>query len=221
MKDLNALARDLNAEGKEKLLKEIEQKAQEEAREIIRQAEAQAEQKKKAAQAKGERRKKEAEERVEERVAQLKKHNQASIGVKKKQVRLRQNEKIIERVLNKVEEEIEKRLDGGNYPRVLRDWIVEAVLGIDADRVIISVSSKERPLITEEFLKEVEKRAGDLRGSSVTVTLSEEDERDYGVRVLSEDGRTEYRNQVETRLNRSRAAYRKLIFQKLGIEARE
>ena len=221
MKDLNALARDLNAEGKEKLLKEIEQKAREEAQEIIRQAEAQAEQKKKAAQAKGERRKKEAEERAEERAAQLKKHNQASIGVKKKQVRLRQNEKIIERVLSEVEEEIENRLEGDDYPRVLRDWTVEAVLGIDADHVIIAVSSRERKLVTAEFLKEVEERSGDLRGSSVTVTLSEEDERDYGVRALSEDGRTEYRNQVETRLNRNQAAYRKLIFQKLGIEGRE
>lgn len=220
MKDLNTQARDLNSQGKEKLLQEIEQKAREEAQEVIRQAKNQGEQKKKAAQAKGERRKKEAEERAQERAAEIKKHNQASIGVKRKQIHLRQNEEIIERVLSEVEEEIERRLEGEDYPRVLRDWAVEAVLGIDEDRVSIAVSAEERPLISVDFLRETERRASDLRGGSVSITLSDENEDDYGVRAFSEDGRMEYRNQVRTRLNRNQADYRKLIFRKLGIEGK-
>lgn len=208
----------LNKIGKEKLLEEIERNAREEAASIIEKAETTARQKAEAAKGKAERIEREARERAEAKAEQIIKHTEQSIAIRRKRMRLQRNEEIIERVFQLVRQQIEKRVGSKEYAQILEEWAVEAVLGVDAEGVIISVSPEEQHYFTDNFLERVGKRVQVMGGKKVNIAVSKENEDNYGVVARSEDGRLEYRNQVVTRLHRNRTYYRKLIYQRLGIE---
>lgn len=208
----------LNKIGKEKLLEEIEKNAREEAESIVEKAETTARQKVEAAEGKAKRLEREALERADARAEQIRKHTEQAIEVKRRRVRLQQNEELLGRVFDRVRQIIEERVADEEYARVCEDWTVEAVIGLDVDRAVIAASSAEKPYLTDAFLSRVCRRVEELNGKKVHITLAHEEEKEYGVVARSEDGRLEYRNQVETRLHRNRSYYRKLIYRKLAIE---
>jgi vacuolar-type H+-ATPase subunit E/Vma4 len=211
----------LNRIGKEKLLEEIEKNAREEAASVIEQAENTARQKVEAAKGKAGRIEREARERAEAKAEQIINHTEQSIDIRRKRVRLQRNEEIIERVFQLVRQQIGKRAGSKEYVNVLEEWAVEAVLGVDTEGVIISVSAEEKNYVTDDFLARVGKRVRGISGKKVNISVSRENENDYGVVARSEDGRLEYRNQVAMRLHRNRTYYRKLIYRRLGIEGTE
>jgi vacuolar-type H+-ATPase subunit E/Vma4 len=205
-------------EGKDRLIREIENNAREEARKIIEGAEKTAEQKISTAEGKAKRILLDAEERAEQKIRHINEQTDSSIQITKKRIRLKQTEEIIRHVFDRVREKIEGSIGTDAYVETLKNWAVEGVLGIGADTVVLSVSGKERPLLDDDFLRDLRERVRKQGGGEVTVGISEEPEQEYGVCVRSADGRLEYRNQIATRLARNQDEYRKLIYRALEIE---
>ena len=211
----------LNKIGKEKLLEEIAKNAREEADSIVEKAETTARQKMEAAEGKAKRLEREALERADARGEQIRKHTEQAIEVRRRRVRLQQNEELLNKVFERVRQIIEERAADEAYEQVFEDWTVEAVIGLDVDRAVIAVSAAEKSYLTDAFISRVCRRVEELNGKKVHITFSNEEEKEYGVVARSEDGRLEYRNQVETRLHRNRSYYRKLIYRKIAIEGTE
>jgi vacuolar-type H+-ATPase subunit E/Vma4 len=204
--------------GKEKLIREIEENARQEAEKIISEAEKTAKQRIAAAEGRCERMKREAEERAEKKRRDIESHNTSAINIRLQRIRLKQTEEIIQKVFDTVEGEIDKRVGNTEYVRVLEEWAVEAVLGVGTENVVISTTSDERAYITKEFISRVEEQVRTISGKKVNIHVSDGEESEYGICARSENGRLEYRNQVKSRLSRNKMYYRKLINEKLGIE---
>jgi vacuolar-type H+-ATPase subunit E/Vma4 len=206
------------AEGKERLIREIENNARAEARNIIEGAEKTAEQKISTAAGAATRILRDAEERVAQKIRYINEQTDSSIQIAKKRIRLKQTEEIISHVFDRVRKKIEESIGTDAYVETLKNWAAEGVLGIGTDTVVLSVSEKERPLVEDNFLHDLRERVRKQGGGEVTVAISEEPEQEYGVCVRSADGRLEYRNQITTRLARNQDEYRKLIYRALEIE---
>lgn len=209
---------DSNKEGKDRLIREIENNAREEAQKIIDSAEKTAQQKRAAAEGKAKRIIKDAEERAENKIRHINEQTGSSIQIQKKRVRLKQTEEIIRHIFDRVRERIEEKIGTEEYVETLKDWTAEGILGTGAESAVISVSGRERPFIDDGFVRDVRERVRQQGGGDVTVKLSEEPETEYGVCVRSADGRLEYRNQIATRIARNQDNYRKLIYSALKIE---
>ncbi len=207
-----------NREGKEKLIREIENNARAEAENILKQARETAEQKVASAESRAQRLLKESEERAEARIEQIRQHTESTLRIRKKRIFLKQSEEIIGNIFERVKKEIASRVGSDEYGEVLKNWIIEAAVGLGTESAVVSVSPPEKDYLTPAYLESAGKRILDLTGVSVDIDVSDGREREPGVRALSKDGRLEYRNQVSTRLKRNDMNYRKLVRNKLEIE---
>lgn len=205
-------------EGKQKLIREIESNAKEEAEQIIRSAEKTKNQKIAAAEGKAKRIVKDAEERAEAKISRLRERNDSSIQIRKKRIRLKQTEEIIGYIFTEVKKRIKEKIGTPEYGNTLRKWAVEGALGVGSEAIIISASEEELPLLTKDFMEDVKRRVKEQGGGDITITVGERPEGDYGICVYSSDGRLEYRNQINTRLARKQNEYRKKIYSTLEIE---
>lgn len=207
-----------DAEGKVRLLREIEQNAREEADTIISSAEKTKSQKIAAAEGKAKRIVKDAEERAAAKIQHINEQTDSSIQIQKKRIRLHQTEQIIRHIFAETRKKIEEKTGSGEYIDVLKDWTAEGILGIGTGEVTLFFSKEELPRIDSGFLEDVRERVRSGGGKDVEIEVSEEPEHEFGVRVLSGDGRLEYRNQISTRLSRGQTEYRKMINSALEIE---
>jgi vacuolar-type H+-ATPase subunit E/Vma4 len=101
-----------------------------------------------------------------------------------------------------------------SYPGLLRDWIVEAALGLGAEEAIVELSAEERPLVDESLLLSAMAEAKALGGVAVRLSKSEGGG-GQGVRLVAADGRRAFDNRVEARFRRRRAAIERLVQEEL------
>lgn len=205
----------IDVTGKEKLLEEINLQAREEAAEKIAEAEKTAEQKIESTKGRIERIKREAEERAEERIRQIEENNASAINVRKKRLQLQQQEEIVTLVLDRVRKRCKDLIGSPEYRHYVKEWIVEAVIGLDQDEATVSVSEEEKPFLTDELLAEAEREVEEIIGKRVSLQPSSNSQTKQGVVVRSKDGRLEYNNQIETKLYRNQTEIRRTIYNTL------
>jgi vacuolar-type H+-ATPase subunit E/Vma4 len=158
----------------------------------------------------------EAKAKALEQVHAIAKNNVSLISVDTKRQMLRLHERIISLVMEEVQKKMESLVSSPGYPAMLKDWIIEAVMGIAGTDVSINASAAEKQLITQKLLRETEAEVGKLAGRKVSITLSDSPPLgSQGIMVTSLDGRTAFNNQVLTRLLRSQTEIRKLIYREL------
>ena len=205
--------------GKEQLIEGIQNDAQQEAEKVVSEAEHYADERHKATAKRIEGIIKEAEEKAADQAAQAERKIISGVESDIRRIKLRRRDRLISDALNKVRSEFEALIGQPKYRDVLKNWMVEGLIGIGAEKASVNASEKERGLLDTKLLKEAADEAGKYLGISVTLTLSEEPPlHTQGVVVTADDGKTAYNNQVQTRLLRYQSEIRKIVYEEISEE---
>ena len=119
-------------------------------------------------------------------------------------------------ILEQVREGLLNLRTGPEYREILIGWIVEAAIGLGTDGLFINGSKYEREAIDKSLLNESMSAVKKLTGRSVKIGLADGPPLgSQGVVARSEDGKTEFSNQIENRLQRKRRAIQQLLYDRL------
>lgn len=142
----------------------------------------------------------------------IEKNSISSIKVEKKRIALQIREKLINTVIDKVKDKIREAADTDRYKDILKGWILEAAIGLGEEEVEVNGSTRELEIMTESYIKDVEKQYHDLTGGKIKIHKSEANPLfAQGIVLTSMNHKTAFNNQVPTRLLRYQSEMRKTI----------
>jgi len=143
----------------------------------------------------------------------------AQIEMEQNRANLRLQDSAYRDVELRAAEKLRSLVGSDRYRVILRNWIVEAGVGLAAERAIVNCSAAERP-VTQEVLPSAEKEISERLDRSVKAVLSDEEPvEEQGVVLISEDGQTGYGNRVSDRLRRRRNLIRGIVHDSLfGVD---
>ncbi len=145
---------------------------------------------------------------------------QAAFTVEKRRIALASRDRILKRVLRRVEEKMAARVSDKNYRGLLMTLVVEAAIGLGESKVTVNASPAELALIDDKFLKEATAKVASLVMRPVTITKTREAPLLLqGIVLSAADGRTAFNNQIRTRLLRKQSEIRKRIYDRLHLQA--
>lgn len=203
------------------LLEGIREITEKEIAELRAAADRFAAQKRESAEAEARRMRSEVESRVAAQAARLERRAKATKENERHRILLDTEEQIFALVLEGAMKRLRELIGSPEYPDLLRQWIVEAAIGLGSERAFVQCSAAEREICGEVLpsaVDEVLRRTGrkvDLE-LSPGAPLAEQ-----GVILTAASGRTAYNNQVRTRLLRREALVRRAIFDALESERAE
>jgi len=152
-----------------------------------------------------------ADERIAEARARLAASAEASIALVEGRAALRRESRIYRAAEERTREALRDLRGSEGYPSLLRDWIVEAALGLGGDRAIVSSPEADRQyvaLAVQEAAAEL-----DRRGVRVSLTVdTERAEPGQGVVLRDADGRRAFSNLVDDRIRRSGVDLRRIVY---------
>ena len=189
--------------GKSELISGIEKDAEKKAEEILTEARKQAEEKLRFAKQKVKSILDEAEERAEKQAESIKKRVLGGMSLEAKRRAMKLQDRALQEVIARAREKLENLVKKPEYRNILREWIVEAAVGLGVESAVINTSIAERKLMDSKLLRAAENRAKKITGRSVSLSLSDDPPlAGQGVVLSSIDGKTAFNNQVSTRLLR-------------------
>ncbi len=145
---------------------------------------------------------------------------QAGFTVEIRRLALRSRDQALKSVLGRVEEKMARLVSAPAYREFLQALIVEAVIGLGADRVSVNASPPELKLLDDDLLEKAVAQVKKLVMRSVTIKKSQDPPLLLqGIVLSADDGKTAYNNQIRTRLLRRQSDIRKLIYDRLGLRA--
>jgi len=199
-------------EEKNVLVRGILDNARSEARKIEVEAERAFQERLKAAGSQVKALQRETDERIREQTAAIERDNASSIAIETHRIALRNRERIV----HEVQERVKRRLEGlsgkPEYRDILVGWIVEAMIGLGVEKASVNASADEMRLIDRPLLTEAEERVRELTGRRVRLEKSGSAPLlARGVVLEAEGGRLMFNNQVPTRMLRYQSQIRKLI----------
>lgn len=171
--------------------------------------------KRKSAEAEARRIRSEVEPRVAAQAERIKRRARAARENERHRILLDTEEQIFTLVLENVTKRFHELIGTPDYPALLRQWIVEAAIGLDSDAAIVQCSAEEREVcasVLREASDEVLRKTGRRVAleAATGAPLAEQ-----GVVLTAASGRTAYNNQVRTRLLRRESLVRRAIFEAL------
>ncbi len=190
-------------QGKSELISGIEKDAKKRAEEIINEARKRAEEKLRFAKQKVKSILDEAEARTKEQSEFVRKRvlGGMSLEAKRRSMKLRDN--ALQAVIARARKKLGGLVQKSGYKNVLRDWIVEAAVGLGADSAVIQTSEAEKKLIDSKLIHAAENEVKKITGRPVSLSLKDGPPlAGQGVQLSSSDGKTAFNNQVSTRLLR-------------------
>jgi len=111
-----------------------------------------------------------------------------------------------ENVMNKAIQQALQKLnnsDGFDYKQSLKELTIQGALAVDEETVVCRIRTKDTPIFTETFVKEIIDTLRTKYQKSILVKISSDDKlQDNGVIIESLDGRKIYNNTYELRLKR-------------------
>jgi V/A-type H+-transporting ATPase subunit E len=198
------------------LVSGIEQDAKQDAERILEEARKEAERRLLYAEKQAESIVREASEKAAEQVERIHAQRLSGVTIDAKRRSMRIRDEIFDQVMSRTRERLKSLVEGKDYSEVLLNLMVEAVMGLDAHVVKVNGSETERKIITQKLLDEVERRVKSLAGRKIRLELSEESPlQGLGVVLTSDDGRTAYNNQLETRMKRLSSDARRIIYDRV------
>jgi vacuolar-type H+-ATPase subunit E/Vma4 len=202
--------------GKAAMIAGIEADARKEEEKILAEAEAQAAEKRKYGDKKIESLLNDARDKAQAQADALKAKAISEVELDIKRRHLHDRDTLMRDILNRVEQTLVTCIDDPGYRSVLRHWITEAALGLDAESAHVNASAQERPLISDSLLAEVTEDIRARTGKQITLTLSDSPPLAYqGVVLTASDGRMAFNNQVRTRMSRKQGEIQKVIYNTL------
>ena len=194
----------------------VAQEAGEEAHRISSEARKEAERKNLYAEKQAESILKEARENAEAQAEKIRQQVLSGVAIEKKRRTMKIQEDVHREILQRAVSRIQTMVDTDEYRPILLAHIVEAGIGLDVPAARINASERERSMISGDLMREAEKRVKTLTGRSTRLTISEEPPlKKLGVVLTSEDNRTSYNNQIDTRLMRKSTKIRQFIYERL------
>jgi len=186
-----------SSEDRSELIAGIKRDAESEAERIIKDAERTASDKLQAKEMQIKSIERDTAKKIELQVSKIEKNSISSIKVEKKRIALQIREKLINSVIDKVREKIRKKADTAEYEKILVGWILEAAVGLGEDEVEINGSVRELEIMTESYIKDVEKQYHDLTGGKIKIKKSEANPLfAQGIVLTSLNHKTAFNNQV-------------------------
>ena len=155
----------------------------------------------------------ETERKIELQTGIIEKNCRSAISVEKKRISLKIREKVINSVIDLVRKKIAEKAEDPDYPEIVKGWIIEAAIGLGEKEAVVNGSIKENGIITEQFLRETEKKYHALTGGTIRLIKSDKNPLlGQGVVLSSVNNKTAFNNQVPTRIMRYQAEIRKTIY---------
>lgn len=205
--------------GKKSIIRGISEEAQSEADKILEDAKKQAEHRRENARKQVETIRKETDEKIKEQVDKIKEESESAIATETKRIRLQSRDRIMKMVIREAQKRLQAKIGDSDYPDILKNWIVEAAIGLQAEEAEVNASSKEIKLITASLLKKTEKEARQKGEINVRLTKSKNGPLNVqGVVLTDKAGKRAYNNQVPTRINRFKTDIRNVIYKELFEE---
>ncbi len=194
----------------------IEADARKEEEKILAEAEAQAAEKRKYGDKKIESLLQDAAHKAQAQAEAIKAKALSEVELDIKRRHLHDRDALMRDILHRVEQRLYTLIDGPDYRSVLRQWITEAALGLDAASAHVNASARERPLINDSLLAEVRQDVRTRTGKQITLTLSDSPALGLqGVVLTASNGRVAFNNQVRTRMSRRQVEIQKRIYNAL------
>ncbi len=201
-----------SSEDRSELIAGIRRDAEAEAKRIIEDAERTASDKMQAKEMQVKSIEREAARKIDQQINIIEKNSISSIKVEKKRIALQIREKLINSVIDKVRVKVREKADTEAYREILKGWILEAAVGLGEEEVEINGSAGELKIMTESYIKDVEKQYHDLTGGKIRIMKSEKNPLfAQGIVLTSLNHKTAFNNQVPTRLLRYQSEMRKTI----------
>jgi vacuolar-type H+-ATPase subunit E/Vma4 len=208
--------------GKKLLISGIIEDAEKEAGRIVSEAEQRAKERLESAKKKAARITQEAKDRAAEGSDRIKKSVLSGVEVEVNRREMSVREKAMAQILDRVRKKLSDLKESPEYRKLLSGWIVEATVGLGTDSLLVNGSKAERDLMDEKLLGESMKEVEKLTGRPVRIGLVPDPALgSQGIVVRSADGRTEFNNGIESRLQRKRRTIQKLLYETLFEEAGE
>lgn len=205
--------------GKQKLMSGIIENAKTEAEKILGDARRSVDEKRKAGEVQIGVLKKQTDTKIAQQLEAIAKRNKQAIAMEKRRRALREQEHLFELVLETVSKTLDSMVDAAEYRDVLKDWVVEAALGLHISKAHVNVSKREQHVIDEHFLHEAEQQLEAIAGWKTTLNKSTADPLlVQGVVLTSVDRRIAFNNQVPTRLSRIESEIKNLIYTELSAD---
>ena len=202
-----------SSEDRNELIAGIRKDAEIEAEKIVKDARVTASDKLQAKEMKIKAIEREAIKKIEKQVDIIEKNSVSSIKVEQKRIELKIREKLINNVIEKVAEKIKVESTSNKYKGILQGWLLEASIGLGEEEVEVNGSAVELKIITDSYLKDVEKQYHDLTGGKIKFRKTDKNPLfAQGIVLTSLNHKTSFNNQVPTRLLRYQSEMRKTIY---------
>ncbi len=201
-----------SSEDRSELIAGIKRDAEAEAKRIIEDAERTASDKMQAKDMQVKSIERDTAKKIDHQINIIEKNSLSSIKVEKKRIALQIREKLINTVIDKVREKIRDKADADEYKDILKGWILEAAIGLGEEEVEVNGSKRELEIMTDSYIKDVEKEYHDLTGGKISIKKSDKNPLfAQGIVLTSLNHKTAFNNQVPTRLLRYQSDMRKTI----------
>ena len=194
----------VSGSGGEAVIQGILDEARDESGKIRRQAEEKAKKDKSDTDVQCMRIMQQAQDRAEELRASFLAAEKSAVDAELRRRSLAEQEKIYGEFFSRLRDRLLSLPDTTGYREILRGWIVEASIGLGAEKVEILASGKERELIDHKLLKEVEAAVHKSTRRRIELNLSTEEIEGRGVFLRDETGRLAFDNRIDARIRRSR-----------------
>ncbi len=163
----------------------------------------------------------EIDERVETQQRRIDRAAKAAVATECHKIALEARERFFDQVSESVLERLRELTGSERYGDILKNWIVEAAIGLAAEKAMVSCSPPERDLCRKALPAAV-KEASELIGRKIDLALSDTDARGgQGVVLTAASGRTAFNNQVRTRMLRRETAIRRIVYEELARAAED
>ncbi|MGM0431387.1 MAG: V-type ATP synthase subunit E [Spirochaetota bacterium] len=195
--------------------------ARSEAERLITQAEQSAAQRKAAFTKQKQRELEEAEREAKKRAEEVLSAARSRREIELRRRKLLLQERLSNQILQQASRTIEKMLESKEYLQVLQDLLTEAAIGIRTEEAEVNASARERELITQSLLTDVQRQVEDISGRHISLKQSTNQPLSaQGVVLTSPDGSVAFSNQIPDRMRRYQSEIRHLIYSQLFDESR-
>jgi len=142
---------------------------------------------------------KEILEAAETRAAVERRRITSDLKIETKKIILKARGELVEQVLNRVRERLEKSRGTPEYRAMLKALVIQGIAALDRPDVTVAVSAADQPMANTAFFKEVARECG----RPVTITsVPELDEKAMGAVVRAADGSVLFDNTIAARMER-------------------
>ncbi|MBN1464748.1 hypothetical protein JXA02_03230 [candidate division KSB1 bacterium] len=185
------------------LIDSIKKQAHDEAQKVLDSAQRFVEERKKSTDDQIIRLKKENEEKEKQQVNAIAQDAARKIASLERKQLLIRKEKMVQHVIERVQEKFAALLAQPEFKEILLDWTVEAALGLEESDPSLNVSASCAHLVDDAFLDKAAHLYKKLTGEDITFTRAPEVmPKGCGIILEAKNGRTAYNNLLENRLHR-------------------